>query len=73
MAIEELFAAGYIGEHDTDTHRICGTCGKLKPVDAFYKDGRYSNGKTRYRRDCRECYKKQRMLEAKMKRKKVRL
>lgn len=73
MAIEELFATGYIGEHDTDTHRICGTCGILKPVEAFYKDGKYSNGKTRYRRDCRECYKKQRLIESKAKRKKVRL
>lgn len=59
MSITELF----ISERDTDTHRVCGTCGELKPVEMFYKDGKYSNGKTRYRRDCRECYKKTRMLE----------
>lgn len=67
MGINDIFIAGYIGAHDTDTHRVCGTCGELKPVEDFYKDGRYSNGKTRYRRDCRDCYKKQRILEAKRK------
>lgn len=67
MSIEELFATGYIGEHDTDTHRVCGTCGLLKPVEEFYKDGKDRSGKTRYRRDCRECYKKQRLLETKRK------
>ena len=60
MSITELF----ISERDTDTHRVCGTCGKTKPVEAFYKDGKYPNGKIRYRRDCRECYKKARMLES---------
>lgn len=59
MSISELF----IGEQDTETHRVCGTCGELKPVEAFYKDGK-RNGKIRYRRDCRECYKKARMAEA---------
>ena len=65
MKIEGVL--GYIGERDTDTHRVCGTCGELKSVDAFYKDGRDKNGKVRYRRDCRDCYKKQRILESKMK------
>lgn len=65
MSLEVLFEADYIGARDTDTHRVCGTCGELKPVECFYKDGKYSNGKTRYRRDCRECYKKQRILDAK--------
>lgn len=60
MSITELF----IAERDTDTHRVCGTCGELKPVEAFYKDGRDSRGKTRYRRDCRECYKQARMIES---------
>lgn len=63
MDIAELFLA----DNDTDTHRVCGTCGKLKPVEAFYKDGKDRNGKTRYRRDCRECYKRTRILEAKFK------
>ena len=67
MKLEELFGADYIGDHDTDTHRVCGSCGTLKPVDAFYKDGKDSHGKVRYRRDCRDCYKKQRILESKRK------
>ena len=65
MKIEHVL--GYIGEKDTDTHRVCGTCGELKVVDAFYKDGKDKHGKVRYRRDCRDCYKKQRILESKMK------
>ena len=60
MVLTELFVA----DRDTDTHRVCGSCGQLKPVEAFYKDGRYPNGKTRYRRDCRDCYKKARFEEA---------
>ena len=66
MSIQELF----IAEQDTETHRVCGTCGTLKPVEEFYKDGRYSNGKTRYRRDCKECYKTTRFLESTAKQKK---
>ena len=65
MSITELFEPNYIGNQDTDTHRVCGTCGELKPVSAFYKDGKYHNGNIRYRRDCRECYKKTRIQEAK--------
>ena len=57
----------YIGAQDTDTHRVCGTCGKLKPVSEFYKDGKDSKGNIRYRRDCKFCYNKTRMDEAKMK------
>lgn len=53
MSISDLF----IAEQDTDTERVCGTCRKLKPITEFYKDGRHSNGKTRYRRDCKDCYK----------------
>lgn len=57
----------YIGDHDTETHRVCGACMKLKPVSEFYKDGKDSNGNTRYRRDCKGCYKKTRVVEARMK------
>ena len=60
MVITELFVA----DKDTNTHRVCGTCGELKPVEAFYKDGKDSHGNTRYRRDCRDCYKHTRMAEA---------
>lgn len=66
MASREL-VTGYISERDTDTHRVCGACGELKPVSEFYKDGLTSDGKTRYRRDCKGCYKKIRVAEAKMK------
>lgn len=57
----------FIASSDTDTHRVCGTCGQLKPVDEFYKDGKAPEGKVRYRRDCKECYKKTRMQEYKAK------
>ena len=59
MNITELF----IADKDTDTHRVCGCCGELKPVEEFYKDGKYSDGKIRYRRDCKECYKQTRLFE----------
>ena len=57
MNISDMF----VSEQDTDTHRICGTCGERKPVEEFYKDGKDSKGKPRYRRDCKDCYKITRM------------
>lgn len=66
MSIAELF----IANKDTDTHRVCGACGELKPVECFYKDGKDHNGKTRYRRDCKDCYKQIRLIEARMKERK---
>lgn len=57
----------FVASKDTTTHRVCGTCGQLKPVIDFYKDGKDSQGNTRYRRDCKDCYKKMRIEEAKMK------
>lgn len=63
MGITELFVAN----RDTDTHRVCGTCGILKPVECFYKDGKDHRGKIRYRRDCRDCYKQTRLMEAQAK------
>ena len=66
MSIQELF----IAEQDTETHRVCGTCNQLKPVEEFYRDGKYSNGKVRYRRDCKDCYKMTRVLESNAKKKK---
>ena len=66
--IEQLFVEpDYISNRDTDTERVCGTCGELKPVEEFYKDGHDSHGNVRYRRDCKECYKSTRYKEAKMK------
>ena len=60
MSITELF----ISDMDTDTHRVCGTCGEKKSVEEFYRDGKYPNGKIRYRRDCKDCYKQTRIMEA---------
>lgn len=57
----------YISDRDTSTHRVCGTCNKLKPVSDFYKDGKDREGNIRYRRDCKECYKKTRIAEERMK------
>lgn len=70
MSINELFEPNYIGNRDTATHRVCGTCGELKPVSDFYKDGKDRDGNPKYRRDCRECYKKTRIQEAKKRMKK---
>lgn len=68
MNLSEMFVA----TNDTDTHRVCGSCGQLKPVEEFYKDGKDKSGKPRYRRDCKDCYKITRIHEADMKAKKGR-
>ena len=65
MTLHDLFQTQYIGDRDTDTHRVGGSCGELKPVEAFYKDGKNRDGTIRYRRDCRDCYKKTRISDAK--------
>ena len=57
----------FIASNDTETHRVCGTCNELKPLSEFYKDGKDSSSNVRYRRDCKQCYKKTRLQEAKMK------
>lgn len=57
----------FVATQDSDTHRVCGTCGELKPVEEFYKDGKDSNGNPRYRRDCKDCYKVARIREAERK------
>lgn len=70
--LDEVFKQEYIGDKDTETHHVCGTCGQLKPLSEFYKDGTTKDGKVKYRRDCKECYKRSRMMEAKLKQKKGR-
>ena len=67
--LDQLFEPKYLGDQDTDTHRVCGTCGELKPVSEFYKDGRDSKGNVKYRRDCRDCYKQTRVEDARRKEK----
>lgn len=64
MSVKEMF----VSNKDTETHRVCGTCEELKPVEDFYKDGKDNHGRTKYRRDCKECYKITRMRESAMKR-----
>ncbi len=71
MSLNEVFGTDFISDHDTDTHRVCGTCGQLKPFNEFYKDGQDSHGRTRYRRDCKDCYKQTRIVESKMKERKA--
>lgn len=63
MSIDDMF----VSDKDTETHRVCGTCNELKPVEDFYKDGKDNHGNIKYRRDCKECYKVTRIREAKMK------
>ncbi len=63
MNINDMF----VSDKDTETHRVCGTCNELKPVEDFYKDGKDNHGNIKYRRDCKECYKVTRIREAEMK------
>ena len=67
--LADIFATDYVSNRDTDTHRVCGTCGELKPVSEFYRDGKDRNGNVRYRRDCKDCYKKTRIMEERLKKK----
>ena len=63
MSINDMF----VSDKDTETHRVCGTCNELKPVEDFYKDGKDNHGNIKYRRDCKECYKVTRIRESEMK------
>lgn len=53
---------------DSAHERTCGACGERKPVEEFYKDGTNNDGSTRYRRDCKECYRQSRLLSRQAKR-----
>lgn len=55
----------YVSNQDTETHRFCSRCQKLKPLHEFYKDGKDGKGEVKYRRDCKECYKRQRIVSRK--------
>ena len=63
MGLTDMF----VSDKDTETHRVCGTCNELKPVEDFYKDGKDNHGNIKYRRDCKECYKATRIRESEMK------
>lgn len=71
--LASLFEPAFIGDHDTETHHMCGTCGKLKPVSEFYRDGKTRDGKVKYRRDCKECYKHTRLIEERMKKRNAKM
>lgn len=34
----------------------CTVCEKDKPIDEFPKNGKFADGRTRHRPDCKECY-----------------
>jgi hypothetical protein len=70
MTVEELFEDNFV-EPDSDTERTCGTCGKHKPFSEFYKDGFDRHGKPKFRRDCKECYRIQRLHDRNLKKKAV--
>jgi hypothetical protein len=61
--LHELF----ISAKDTNELRTCSTCNQLLPHSKFYKDGTDPEGNTKFRRDCKDCYKTKRMHEAKLK------
>lgn len=53
-------------EQESDV-RKCYSCNELKTLENFYKDGTHKDGTTRYRRDCKTCYRKTRMATKKPK------
>lgn len=60
--LNEMFAPTELPE-DADGCRTCGNCAQRKSTDNFYKDGRDSDGDIKYRRDCKECYRKTRVVK----------
>lgn len=48
--------------------RMCSNCEETKPVSEFYKDGKDSDGNDKYRRDCKECYRVNRLRSRQAKR-----
>lgn len=38
------------------TMKVCNVCGVPKPLTEFPKNGKFKDGSTRYRADCKECY-----------------
>jgi len=68
MTLKDLFEPTAI-EPDSETERTCGSCLERKNILEFYRDGKDSKGNDKYRRDCKDCYRKQRLSERKAKRK----
>lgn len=56
---DDVFAEELQDEYDeygNIVKKVCSCCGELKPISEFYKNGRSVNGKPKYRRDCKKCY-----------------
>ncbi|MNB86391.1 hypothetical protein D3C75_333340 [compost metagenome] len=53
---------------DADGERTCGTCLMRLPLTKFYKDGKDADGCDKYRRDCKDCYRKNRLMTRRAKR-----
>lgn len=47
---------GFTAEMIGDYHKRCSFCGEVKPISAFAKNGVDSDGRARYRDDCKQCY-----------------
>lgn len=58
----------FVAPIDSDEYRTCGTCGERKAHNMFYRDGNNKDGSPKFRRDCKDCYRKTRMSERKVKR-----
>ena len=55
--IQKMHLAAMINDPDNPP-KHCKECKQLKPVFAYYKDGKHSDGRVRYRPDCKVCYRK---------------
>ena len=54
-----LFDESPVDQYDENGElvmKVCGYCGKLKPISEFYRNGKGPSGHIRYRRDCKACY-----------------
>lgn len=52
----------FVTVNTNPNERTCGTCEETKEVSEFYRDGTDGEGNTKYRRDCKECYRKTRLM-----------
>jgi hypothetical protein len=55
MTLNDILPASPFAADDK-TQRTCGGCLERKPVTEFYKDGVDGEGETKYRRNCKDCY-----------------
>ncbi|MNH03674.1 hypothetical protein D3C79_629430 [compost metagenome] len=55
-------------QDDKDGERTCGTCLERKSTKHFYRDGKDNDGCDKYRRDCKDCYRINRLHSRRAKR-----